>query len=238
MINYTITKRAIKSLPKDKQFIKDVLTDVKDTGKYWEITSGIGSMIIPKVNTDFEPRVGMNVTYYGKGFGFTVRGVVINDVIFYYRTPEESQKDHEKYFEKQNNDKKAIYKWNKAKYDKMYKSYPDVFKRRIDRFRANNPDFNWEHLSYELYCCNEAIKIANKLKTVEQIDRFREMSWEAQRMLVDIDSDHSGNTFSCAVGLAKLYLTNPKDVVKAHGALCCLVGCKDYGCVKKDFKDE
>lgn len=44
--------------------------------------------------------------------------------------------------------------------DVDYENLPDAFKKRIDRFRANNPDFRFEFESYELFCCMEAVKIA------------------------------------------------------------------------------
>lgn len=49
-----------------------------------------------------------------------------------------------------------------------------------------------------------------------------------------ISEGHSGNTFGMACRLAYLYLTEPENVIKLHGALAPLVGSKEYGCVPRD----
>jgi hypothetical protein len=46
--------------------------------------------------------------------------------------------------------------------DAQYEALPVVFKARIDRRRANNPDFREEFESYELFCCTEAVKLAER----------------------------------------------------------------------------
>jgi len=240
MISYEITEEALDFMVDDHEYTDEVISKVTDCKDAWELSTELGSILIPKVNTPFEPKEDMTVRFYGKGLGYTVRGVTFphENIIFYYRTPAEAKADHDKAIEEQNIQKKANFEKNKAKFEESYNSYPDVFKQRVDRFKKNNPDFEWKFLDYEDFCISEAVKIANKLKTVERIDQFREMDWGAQRMLVDIDSDHSGNTFSCSIGLAKLYLTNPEDIAKVHGAMCPLLGCLEYGCVSKEVAEK
>ena len=43
-------------------------------------------------------------------------------------------------------------------------------------------------------------------------------------------NEHSGNTFGFSVRLAYLMAERPDLIAMEHGALCPLVGCKDYGC--------
>lgn len=82
-----------------------------------------------------------------------------------------------------------------------------------------------------MMCCTQAVKIADCLKTIELIKRWKELPWEKQKKkFPQLDEGHSGNTFECSVYLAELYLTSPEKVVLAHGAMVPLVGCKAYGC--------
>jgi len=153
----------------------------------------------------------------------------------YYRTPQQAEEDHRKMCEKADKDKMKVFKKNKKKMDKDYDSLPDLFKKRIDKFRKNNPNFRWEYENYEMFCCKEALKIANVLKTADEIIKWKDLPWEEQKKRVDISDGHSGNTFGCAVNLACLYLSQcPENVVRQYGALAPLVGSKEYGCVPRD----
>ena len=66
------------------------------------------------------------------------------------------------------------------------------------------------------------------------VDGFKSWSkadWKEQQKLVPALADgHSGNTFGIAVRLAWHFLVNPELVLQEHGAMCPLVGCRDYGC--------
>jgi hypothetical protein len=111
--------------------------------------------------------------------------------------------------------------------DADYDALPDDFKQRIDRFRKNNPDFRVDYEAYEMFCCMEAIKIANACKTVENVDKFYKSG--NSKLVPDLSDGHSGNTFGCACLLAKLHLESPELVHQAYGAMSPLVGSKDYG---------
>ena len=109
---------------------------------------------------------------------------------------------------------------------------PKPFRDRIQGFRNWKPEtwkYNFE--AYELFTCEQAVEIAKSLKSPEEIQKFYKQSFEDQKKRVPVLSDeHSGNTFGTACLLAKIYLTNPDLITQAHGALCPLVGCDDYGC--------
>jgi hypothetical protein len=236
-MKHIVTKEALKELATDIQYRELTLTEVSEHTDSWTLGTDWGMLDVDKGDVTFKPEVGMHVRFYGKGMGYTVRGVVIpqpeQNIIFHYRTEKEAEADHQQWIKEENDKKIELYKKNEKTYEAVYASLPECFQKRIDRFRANNLDFNHEYLEYELFCCTESLKIAKKLKTVEQIDNWRQMAWDAQRKIVDISPDHSGNTFGASVLLAKYYLTDVDNVVKQHGALCPLVGCKDYGCVGK-----
>ena len=78
-----------------------------------------------------------------------------------------------------------------------------LFRKRIDRFREEDPDFRVDSEAYELFCLAEAVKIANACETVENIEAFKNGKSE---LVPDLSEEHSGNTFYCACGLARAYL--------------------------------
>jgi hypothetical protein len=224
------TAKALEFFPNDSQYFEEVLTGVVEMEEdFIEITSDLGTLRINKLPT-FTPTVGMKVKYYGKGIGHPIRGVVINDIIFFYRSEEEAKEDHKKYCDEL--DKKYVeeFEQNKSVMDADYNALPEVFQKRIDRFRSHNKEFRWRYEQYEMFCCKEAIKIATTLKTFEAIKAWKESPQGEQIKLVDLDHGHSGNSFGCATVLAMLYVSKPDMVVDMHGALTPLVGCKDYGC--------
>jgi hypothetical protein len=67
-------------------------------------------------------------------------------------------------------------------------------------------------LEYNLFCCEEAILISNKLQTKEKIVEFAKMSSTEQYKIVEgLSSDHSGNTFNMSCLLAISYLPNIRE---------------------------
>jgi len=234
--NCKITKKSLKIKETDHEFYQHALEKVKDYDKdLWKLTVDGGSMITcPKIK-NFIPMQGMMVRFYGKGFGYSVRGLEINGCIMYYRTPQQAEEDHIKMCKRHDSEDKKRFKKNKKKLDGDYNALPELFKQRINKFRNNNPDFRWKYESYEIFCCKEALKIANALKTIDEIQKWKNFPWEEQKKIVDIDEGHSGNTFGCAVNLACLYLSKcPENIVKQYGALAPLVGSKEYGCIPKE----
>ena len=93
-------------------------------------------------------------------------------------------------------------------------------------------DWGPEFGPYELFCCEEAIKIATALGTEDKVRVFGRLEHEEQKKMVPgLDyGEHSGNTFGTSVQLALFYVSRPEMLYKVHGALCPLVGCNTYGC--------
>lgn len=215
----------------DTEFECYKIEKVSGSDNCWTFTfngsTGIG---VEKKLNDYIPKVGDILTLWGKGFGYRVRGLRVNDSVFYYRTPEQEEKHCLKELEKSKRDKIKSFNKNKNELDKKFEALPDCFKERIQNFRNKNADFRVEYESYELFCCEEAVKIANQLKTEDAIRNWKQLPYDKQKMIVPIDDGHSGNTFGCAVMLAILYVTSPEYIIKAHGALAPLVGCEAYGC--------
>lgn len=181
-----------------------------------------------------EPKKGDTARFYGAGIGSIVRGVFINGQEIFYRTPEEQEAQNKQdLIEREKQDKERFEKI-RDDLDADYNSLPENFKKRLDRFRRNNPDFRWKFEAYEMVCLRDAVKISSAFTTAEEIKKFAALDWNEQMAAVpDLDEGHSGNTFGFAVRLAYFNKTTPELVEKEHGAMCPLVGCKDYGCVPK-----
>lgn len=207
---------------------------VKSTGG-WEITRDDGWSFFVPDNPDVEPKVGMPVRFYGRGIGFTVRGLFVDHKKVFYRTAEEQSRKDAADLAASDAAKRAEFEKHRATMDARYEKLPKCFQQRISKFRFNNPDFRWEFEGYEMFCCEQAVIIAETLKTVDAIRAFKGKSWDDQKRLCPkLDEGHSGNTFGCSCSLAIMYLTDQSAVIKSYGALAPLVGSERYGCVPRD----
>lgn len=218
----------------DNDYQEFAIESVKREGEHCVITFDGGWCYggLPKV-LPIEPKVGMTMRQYGKRFG-SIRGIDIDGVEIFYSTAAEQDAKHRAEVEAGNAKQRADFEKNRESIDARVAALPAVFQMRLDKFRQNNPDFRWQYEGYELFCCEQAVAIADALKTREAIQKFHELPWEKQLKAVPKLSDgHSGNTFGCACSLAVYYLERPEGVVQSHGALAPLVGSEEYGCVPK-----
>jgi hypothetical protein len=214
----------------DLEYEDHVISEVTRGEDGWGFTmeDGLGFFCPDR---GIEPHVGDTARLYGKGFGFVVRGLDINGQEIFYRTPAQREKENKRQAEQYRQDQRDRFEQNKAELDAQYDALPSVFKARVDRFRRNNPDFRWKHESYELFTCTEAVKIANHFGSPDAINEFYHARGERQReMFPSLSDGHSGNTFGAACRFAQIYLSEPELIERMHGALCPLVGCKEYGC--------
>jgi hypothetical protein len=177
-----------------------------------------------------DPQVGDLIQFWGKGFGHSFRGVAINGKVVFYRTAEEQRTRDERNLAKYDQARREEYAKKKESFDFRIAALPEPFRDRIAGFRERNPDFGWQHESYELMVCEDAVKIAITLETRDAIIAWSELPYEEQKTVVPITDGHSGNSFGQAVFLARWFVKEPGIIPKMHGALCPLVGCKDYGC--------
>jgi len=141
--------------------------------------------------------------------------------------------------------RKADYKKNKGRMDRQFDALPAIFRERINKFRQNNRNFRWEFEAYELFCCEQAVLIAeglgkgkNKKELLKVFEEFGRLSWDEQvKKIPGLSTGHSGNMFACSVKLAYLYLTYPEGVIRMHGALAPLVGSSRYGCIPDEDRE-
>lgn len=206
------------------------ITDVQESEDWFEISQD-GMCCGLKKKYGVTPKVGDKLTVHTKGGTFgTIRGMDLNGKRIFWKTDEELEQERLEWLANNEREKKDRFEKNKAQMDADYEALPDAFKKRIDRFRENNPDFRVEFESYELFCCMEAVKIADACKTPEKVQEFKSLNWDEQMKMVEGLSDgHSGNTFGCAVALAYWYLSDENNVSKMHGSLSPLVGSKAFG---------
>jgi hypothetical protein len=218
---------------RDTDFEEVLLKEVKPcNGGGYDLTRWDGWSFYCPPTDNVIPKAGMMARFYGKGLGFTVRGLFIDGKkVFYLSKSEQEEKDRQDIIDSHNK-QKAEFEKNKVSYFERISKLPDCFQKRIAKFQNTNSDFDWEFGGYELFCCEQAVIIADTLKTKEQLEVFLKMDdWDKQIALVpNLDKGHSGNTFSCAKALARHYIINPDIVILSHGALTPLVGCKEYGC--------
>lgn len=173
------------------------------------------------------PKPGDVARFYGRGFGYPVRGVVVGDIVYRYQTAEEERETHARQVAERKAEKRRTWDANTEANAARVAAMPEAFSKRIEFF-MRSPEWGPEFGPYELFVCEEAIKIAAACE-VSDIDALRK-DFDRQRAIgLDVDN-HSGNTFGAACMLASLYLSHPDDVYRAHGAMCPLTGCAGYGC--------
>lgn len=193
----------------DLQFEEAKLAKVRREGETWVITREDG-WTMGCDDYDGTPQPGDIARFYGRGWGYPVRGLVIAGKTVFYRTPEEQAEEHRRMVAAMDQEKRDRFEEQRANLDASFERLPLVFQRRIERFRRNNPDFRWEHEDYEMFCCEQAVVLAETLGSKEAIAEFHQASWDEQRERVPGLSDqHSGNTFGKACQLAIFYLDNP-----------------------------
>lgn len=217
----------------DLQFQESLIESVRESGDYYELTHN-GAWVIgcPKVDGLPTPQVGETIRTYGRGIGSPVRGIVVNGRVYRYQTEAEQQAEHEQWCRDQEAKREQEFNEKHEETDRRIAALPLVFRERLDKFqRDGGQKFRRDYEGYELFCCEQAVVIADALKTEAAIAAWRDLPWGVQQTQVPGLSDqHSGNTFGAACALARFYVTKPEFVAKMHGALVPLVGCDDYGC--------
>lgn len=217
---------------------KLIVESVIKSDGYFDITTKEGTGFSLDLKYNVEPKEGDSIEMETTN-GSTIRGLKLNSVEVFYKTDEDLAREHKEWCE--NNKKRQLEEFEKEKdsLDAKYNALPKVFQERIDKFRTNNPNFRVEYESYEMFCCEQAVEIANALQTKEAIKEFADLDWEQQKEKVpNLDGGHSGNTFGMSCRLAYWYLNNPEHVAEAHGSLSVLVGSEEYGDVAKDSTEK
>lgn len=199
--------------------------------KDWFSISMSGTCCGLKAEYGVKPKIGDELTVHTKGGAFgTIRGMDLNGKRIFWKTDEDLEAERFEWLRKNEEEKQQKFNDNVAEMDERYNSLPNCFQERINKFRYNNDRFRVDYESYELFCCEQAVLIADQCKTADEVQLFAKKGWDDQlKQVPGLSHDHSGNTFGSACHLAYWYLTQPENVVKMHGSLSVLVGSEEYG---------
>jgi len=217
----------------DQQYEETKVSKVEGDASGWTVLRDDGwSLYVPSDACQIAPQPGEVMRCYGRGIGHTVRGIVINGRVYRYRTEAQDRQDHADMVARQKQERRDAYEAKREDFDRRVLALPEMLRLRVKRFRAIGENaWRHDHEPYELFCCEQAVVISEAVLTVEELQAFAGLPWEAQKRRVPkLDEGHSGNTFGASCALARALLERPDLLPKMHGALCPLVGCEAYGC--------
>ncbi len=216
----------------DQQFEESVIDAVSEQPDGYELRHDGWTLWCPKVEGLPAPSAGERLRTYGRGIGSTVRGIVVSGRVYRYLTEAEENDRNMAWCLEQEAKREREFIAGLADADRRIAALPALFQERIARFqRDGGHGFRRDYEAYELFCCEEAVVIANALRTGEAISAFYDAPSDEQKRLVpDMSDGHSGNTFGTACLLARTYVERPEFVPQLHGALTPLVGCAAYCC--------
>lgn len=193
-----------------------VIKSATDDGKHYDIhlEDGVCFGLAKKhlSRGKIVPQSGDTITLHTYG-GSSIRGVDLNGKKLYYLTVEQLEADRKKWLAKRQKEKEASFKKNVKRLDKAYNKLPEAFQKRLDRFRAKDPNFRVDAEAYEMFCCEQAVLIANACKTPEKVKEFHALQeWSDKEKMVPGLLDGSVNTYQGAVKLAYWFLTDPTKI--------------------------
>lgn len=215
----------------EDDFADLVIEDAHD----WTISKESLRFGLPAAEGIEPPAAGDRVRFWpAPTWGTRIRGAALRGVVVFYRTPEEQDEMERGELAELQEREQAEFEEEKDDLDRRFDALPEPFRRRIEHRRERNPDFRWKHESYELFCCEEAIKIAAVAREAEESAAWLREWWQspaaAQAAAIpNLDPQHSGNTFSVAAHLALAWLRDDDAVVRSPGAQAGLYGLVAYG---------
>lgn len=222
------------SFEQDSQYQSEKIANVEASGERgWFLTFEGGSGIFcTNEHCAQTPQPGETARLYGKGFGYQVRGIVIDGRVYRYLTEAEEEQRRRNWLLEQQNSRQQQLDSERPERDLRRAALPEPFRLRLDGFEAARPEWRREFEAYELFCCEEAARMAERFKTADALREFNKLDHDGQKEAAPElrMSEHSVNTWGASLNLAVLFLEQPDLVPLQHGALCPLVGCQDYGC--------
>lgn len=226
------------AMPVDSEFELAIVKSAEKQDGGWSVLREDGWSLWLTDN-GIEPEPGDVMRCYGRGIGYSVRGIAIEGKgIIRYLTKSEERAEFDRQQAERKKDQRAKEIETRPDRDLRVRELPRALRLRAERFQNARDGWRAEHEPYELFVCEEAAKIAAHFEgenAIYRLNEWAEKPFEAQMAEVAVSDGHSGNTFGATVHLARLLLLeNDEDVIRAHGALCPLTGCKDYGCYAAD----
>lgn len=107
----------------------------------------------------------------------------------YHRTNEDQRQLDREQSIKHQRDRAVEFFNEREKLNADYDALPDVFKKRIDKYRENKPTFRAEYEGYEMFCCTEAVKVADYLRP--EFDKI--MAADPVEYIIDHEDEFGDN---------------------------------------------
>lgn len=213
--------RTIKEMiAEDLLFDERIVTSVRrsDDG-YWKIGTDAGWFSLFKIPVDHpNPKEGDIIRIYGL-FGHRRHGFALNGKIVEWETPWERFAERIAMLAKFDRERRETAEEQKDDIEKWYALLKGPYKARIDRFRAQKPDFNVEGGGYETYPVLMAQRIEewarqfkpdgeeDSVDPISAIHTFRDLPYEEQSAVIhDGEGDKygiSGFQFDVACAMAR-----------------------------------
>lgn len=183
-------------------FDEGVVKEVRDHSISLDNSSGF----VWREDAGPPPRVGDRVRVLGP-MGRPFYGFVVNDELVWFLTPEEREQERQQRIVENNRRREQEFAEAEQQLDMDFDALPPAFQARILSLReAGGREWRIHDESYEMFVCVEAVKIACHFQTREEIARWVDLDYAAQRAEWDGFGDgHSGNTFGAACFLAALW---------------------------------
>ncbi len=227
----------------DTEFVEGVVEQVEfiEEDKLLYVQFGdkdrIHDIAVLLADCRFVPRKGHTIRVYGTPPN--MRGVFVQGAKFWYQTKEELEKtlaEMDKMSAMVNEKLKERFEKTKPLLDAAYDVLPGVFQKRIDLYRAANPEFRWRFEEHEMAVCDQAVLYEKNFNTFEELKAFISLPLTEQRKkLPELLAQHDEKSLCVTWILAMCYATNPADVPRMHGAACYITGCEVYGCAQPDL---
>lgn len=227
-MNQDLTAEEMQVAPFDDEYEEDRVAEVEPRPGGYAIRRSDGGWLSFD-DGPIIPEVGMTARFYGRGFGYVVRGLTIDGYTFYYRTAEQDRERHEAEVAKRNQERAAEYARTKGEMAERLSVYPDVFRRRIHRFLANSPTA-WEHQAYEMMVCDAALLIIDTYPDAPSHRRWVDNAYEPS-IPESFEMGLSGNQWDMARRLASWWFVDRENIYRDHAAISLLVGCEAAGCL-------
>lgn len=192
----------------DTQYTAARIREVEPIDNGWALYFDNGGFVsCPSDTCQQAPAVGEMARLYGKGFGYAVRGVVVERRVYRYLT-EAEQHQQELKAEKEAAVKAAAeLDVGRADRDARRAALPSMFRRRLDEFEKSIPDWRLNSEKSVLAMFEDAARIVRHCLDAEGCRRFLTLSPEEQRAVVPgLRAGQTGNTWATVCTLVTDYL--------------------------------
>lgn len=156
--------RTIAQMKAEEPYEEGVLTEAKlsEDGKTWSLTWDSRGCGCP-ARDGIEVKVGDTLRIYSSG-GSEFHGIDINGVEMFWHTPWERLAERVRWLAQHDREQRERFVKEKARLDTTYEGLSQPMKARIDRFRAEEPDFRIKSEAYEIFACSQADVFAARAK--------------------------------------------------------------------------